>query len=68
MAKEAKSFASTLKLSEDDARKEIIMRREARGTAETPAELVEYFLNTVADDMEFEVARNRPKLDAAFFK
>lgn len=48
--------------------KEKIMRREARGAATSPEEVVEYFLNTVEEDMEFEVARNMPKLNAAFFK
>lgn len=35
---------------------------------ETDEELVEYFLNTVADDLEYEVARYRPRLTAAFFR
>ncbi len=30
--------------------------------------MVEYFLNTVGEDMQFEVARYRPKLDTAFFR
>lgn len=37
-------------------------------TPESHEELVEYFLNTVAEDMEFEVSRYRPRLTAEFFR
>ncbi len=30
--------------------------------------MVEYFLDTPAEDLEYEVVRHRPRLDAAFFK
>lgn len=44
-----------------------MFRRESRTPAANDEELVEYFLNTLAEDMEFEVARNRPRLSASFF-
>ncbi|CAI9093793.1 OLC1v1029371C1 [Oldenlandia corymbosa var. corymbosa] len=41
--------------------------RDSRGVPNTPAELVEYFLNTEAQEIEFEIARLRPKLNDEFF-
>ncbi|KAI3410207.1 uncharacterized protein J3R85_018898 [Psidium guajava] len=41
--------------------------RESRDLPDTPAELIEYFLDTEAQEMEFEMARMRPRLNEAFF-
>jgi len=68
MGKDSKAFSAAMKVAEDEDRKATILRRESRGAADTPEELVEYFLNTAAEDMDFEVARNRPKLSDEFFK
>ena len=70
MAKQSKEFMSAMKLAEDDDRKVQLFRRESRTT---PAEgdqdaMIEYFLNTVGEDMDFEVSRCRPRLDALFFR
>lgn len=41
------------------------MSRRVPGSDE---ELVEFFLNTMAEDLEFEVARFRPRLTESFFR
>ncbi|KDP25615.1 hypothetical protein JCGZ_20771 [Jatropha curcas] len=41
--------------------------RESRIIPDTPAELIEYFLDTEAQDIEFEIARMRPRLNKEFF-
>ncbi|XP_027083101.2 uncharacterized protein [Coffea arabica] len=41
--------------------------REARAVPDTVAELVEYFLDTEARELEFEIARLRPRLNEEFF-
>lgn len=41
--------------------------RESRVVPDKPAELVEYFLDTEAREIEFEIARLRPRLDNEFF-
>ncbi|KAK3434546.1 uncharacterized protein LOC104441873 [Eucalyptus grandis] len=41
--------------------------RESRDVPDTPAELVEYFLDTEAQEIEFEIARMRPRLNEEFF-
>lgn len=48
-------------------REEKTKRREARTPPTDPHDLVEYFLDTDADDMEYEVARCRPQIDENFF-
>ena len=48
-------------------RAELQEKREARLVPEDPHDLVEFFLDTEAPDMEWEVARCRPKLDKEFF-
>eukprot|EP00195_Chlamydomonas_chlamydogama_P007973 CAMPEP_0202898920 /NCGR_PEP_ID=MMETSP1392-20130828/7306_1 /ASSEMBLY_ACC=CAM_ASM_000868 /TAXON_ID=225041 /ORGANISM="Chlamydomonas chlamydogama, Strain SAG 11-48b" /LENGTH=324 /DNA_ID=CAMNT_0049584987 /DNA_START=91 /DNA_END=1065 /DNA_ORIENTATION=+ len=68
MKKENKEFMAAMKLAEDEIRKEVLVRRESRNVPDKAEELVEYFLNTVAEDMEFEVSRCRPKLDKEFFR
>ncbi|KAG1655383.1 hypothetical protein FOA52_006973 [Chlamydomonas sp. UWO 241] len=68
MGKDGKAYAAAMKTAEEDDRQEIVMRRESRGVAETNEEIVEYFMNTVAVDMDFEIVRYRPKLTEGFFK
>ncbi|EFJ50247.1 hypothetical protein VOLCADRAFT_80381 [Volvox carteri f. nagariensis] len=68
MMEQNKDFASQMQRAKDDIRRQVLTRREARNPPEDPMELVEYMLNTEAEDMEFEVARCRPKLTPAFFK
>ncbi|KAK4802600.1 hypothetical protein SAY86_000803 [Trapa natans] len=41
--------------------------RESRSVPVTPAEMVEYFLDTEAQEIEFEIARMRLRLDEEFF-
>lgn len=41
--------------------------RQARVVPDTPGELIEYFLDTEAQEMEFEIARLRPRLNEEFF-
>ncbi|WOG88432.1 hypothetical protein DCAR_0207667 [Daucus carota subsp. sativus] len=41
--------------------------RAARVVPDTPAGLIEYFLDTEAQELEFEIARLRPRLDDEFF-
>eukprot|EP00197_Chlamydomonas_leiostraca_P003004 CAMPEP_0202865636 /NCGR_PEP_ID=MMETSP1391-20130828/6269_1 /ASSEMBLY_ACC=CAM_ASM_000867 /TAXON_ID=1034604 /ORGANISM="Chlamydomonas leiostraca, Strain SAG 11-49" /LENGTH=331 /DNA_ID=CAMNT_0049545499 /DNA_START=9 /DNA_END=1004 /DNA_ORIENTATION=- len=63
-----KEFAKAMKEASNELRKEALLRRETRRAPETDEELVEYFLNTLAEDMEYEVARYRPRLTPTFFK
>lgn len=63
-----KEFATAVMATKDDIRKQVLLRRSQRSPPDEPSELVEYFLNTNAEDMEFEVARCRPKLTPEFFK
>lgn len=41
--------------------------RQSRVAPDTPKDLVEYFLNTEAQEIEFEIARLRPRLSKEFF-
>ncbi|RDX90854.1 hypothetical protein CR513_27241, partial [Mucuna pruriens] len=41
--------------------------RQSRILPDTPKELIEYFLDTEAQDIEFEIARMRLRLDEEFF-
>ncbi|XP_050228475.1 uncharacterized protein LOC126677748 [Mercurialis annua] len=41
--------------------------RLSREIPDTPAELIEYFLDTEAQEIEFEIARMRPRLNQEFF-
>lgn len=67
MAKD-QEFAAAVSATKDDIRKQVLLRRSQRSPPDEPSELVEYFLNSDAEDMEFEVARCRPKLTPDFFK
>lgn len=48
-------------------RDELQKKRESRVIPNTPAGLIEFFLDTEAPEMEFEVARCRKQLDEEFF-
>ena len=48
-------------------RKELEEARESRPEPTSPAELVTYFFETEFNEMEFEIVRNRPKLNEEFF-
>lgn len=54
-----REFAAAVTATKDDIRKQVLLRRSQRAPPDDPSELVEYFLNTDAEDMEFEVARCR---------
>ncbi|KXZ41137.1 hypothetical protein GPECTOR_740g899 [Gonium pectorale] len=54
--------------TKDDIRRQVLTRREARTPPDEAVQLIEFMLNTDAEDMEYEVARCRPKLTPAFFK
>lgn len=54
-----KEFATAISATKDDIRKQVLLRRSQRSPPDDPTELAEYFLNTNAEDMEFEVARCR---------
>ncbi|KNA06393.1 hypothetical protein SOVF_181510 [Spinacia oleracea] len=42
--------------------------RQARVIPDTDSELIEYFLDTEAQEIEYEIARLRPRLNDGFFK
>ncbi|KAJ4953556.1 hypothetical protein NE237_030388 [Protea cynaroides] len=50
---------------EEQERRRIL--RQSRELPETPAEMIEYFLDTEAQELEFEIARLRPRLNQEFF-
>lgn len=63
-------FAASMRSAKDDVRREVLARRLLRspppsGDHET---LIEYFLSTNSEDMDFEVARCRPYVTPEFFK
>ncbi|CAL5432732.1 hypothetical protein HYC85_007243 [Camellia sinensis] len=41
--------------------------RQSRVAPDTPTELIEYFLDTEAQEIEFEISRLRPRLNEEFF-
>lgn len=61
-------FAAAVLMAKDEDRQKVIARRESRTVPTSASALVEYYLNTLAEDMEFEVARTRPLLTPEFFK
>ncbi|KAD3641218.1 hypothetical protein R6Q59_003839 [Mikania micrantha] len=52
-------------LQEENERRRAL--RESRSVPDTVEELVEYFLDTEAQELEFEIARMRPRLTDEFF-
>lgn len=52
-------------IREERARRQSL--RQSRVAPDSPAELVEYFLDTEAQEIEFEIARLRPRLNEEFF-
>eukprot|EP00877_Chromochloris_zofingiensis_P004637 jgi/Chrzof1/14174/Cz08g28060.t1 len=63
-----KEFAATVQRTSDEGRKQVLLRRQSRVPPEDHFQLIEFFLNTDAEDMEWEVARCRPKMTPDFFK
>jgi hypothetical protein len=47
-----KEFAKAVAMARDDDQKKVMLRRQSRQPPTDHVELVEYFLNTQADDME----------------
>lgn len=54
--------------AEEEQREAIKQKREARVVPTSPVDLVEYFLETESQEMEYEIARCRPNLNEDFFK
>ncbi|KAK7309031.1 hypothetical protein RJT34_05453 [Clitoria ternatea] len=52
-------------MREDKERRQTL--RQSREVPDTPQDLVEYFLDTEAQEIEFEIARMRPRLNEEFF-
>ncbi|XWS49797.1 hypothetical protein CRYUN_Cryun12cG0033500 [Craigia yunnanensis] len=52
-------------LREEKERRQAL--RQSREIPDTPEELIEYFLDTEAQEIEFEIARLRQRLDEEFF-
>ncbi|GAU20723.1 hypothetical protein TSUD_231370 [Trifolium subterraneum] len=50
---------------DSDARE--AFERQSRDVPDTPQDLIEYLLDTEAQEIEFEIARMRPRLNAEFF-
>lgn len=64
-----KELAEQVEKERIKAREELLAAREARQPPTSGGRaLVDYFLNTDADEMEFEIARCRPLVDAAFLQ
>ncbi|XP_021738101.1 uncharacterized protein LOC110704598 [Chenopodium quinoa] len=53
-------------LREEKERREAL--RQSRVIPDTDSELIEYFLDTEAQEIEFEIARLRPRLNDGFFR
>ncbi len=68
MMEQNREFAAEMQRTKDDLRRAVLTRREARNPPDDHIELIEYLLNTEAEDMQFEMARCRPKLTKEFFK
>jgi len=65
-----KEFAKAVERVSSDEQKAAMLRRASReppAAGDAPA-LVEFFLDTVAEDMEYEVARCRPLCTPGFFR
>eukprot|EP00963_Diacronema_lutheri_P010754 scaffold1148_cov335-Pavlova_lutheri.AAC.4 len=54
--------------AQEEERQAILQKREARVVPTKPDDVVEYFLDTESQEMEYEIARCRPQLNEAFFK
>lgn len=65
-----KEFAKAVERVASDEQKAAMLRRTSRNPPEAGQhpELVEFFLDTPAEDMEFEVARCRPLCTQEFFR
>lgn len=61
-----KELAEQVEKERLKARDELMRARELRAQPTSHLELVEYFLNTEGDEMQYEVARCRPLVSAEF--
>lgn len=62
-----KKFAAEVRRVSDQASKIVLSRRLSRSPPDDDYDLIEFFLDTPAEDMEFEAARCRPRLSRDFF-
>mmetsp|Transcript_4536 Transcript_4536/g.28816 ORF Transcript_4536/g.28816 Transcript_4536/m.28816 type:complete len:253 (-) Transcript_4536:273-1031(-) len=54
--------------AQEEERQAIMQKREARVVPTSPIDLIEYFLDTESQEMEYEIARCRPYMNEDFFK
>lgn len=54
--------------AQEEERQAIMQKREARVVPTSPVDLIEYFLDTESQEMEYEIARCRPYMNEDFFK
>lgn len=59
---------ATVQQAKDESRRQVIARRASRTPPNDHIGLIEYLLNSTAEDMEYEVARCRPQLSVEFFR
>lgn len=55
-----KDFAKAVSMARDEDQKQVMLRRQSRTPPTDHIELIEYFLNTQADDMEVGTCRLQP--------
>ena len=65
---ESEEMAERVEAERQKAREALMAKRAARSPPSEARALVEYFLETEADELEYEVARTRPALSEDFFK
>jgi hypothetical protein len=63
-----KELAALVSQTQNIAEQQALARRMSRTPPADSEALMEYFLNTLAEDMEYEVARCRPQLNTEFFR
>lgn len=66
-AQEDQKSKSVMETFMEAHKQEVQFRRDSREVPEDKYELIEFFLETEATDMNYEVARCRPNLDDEFF-
>jgi hypothetical protein len=59
-------FAAMVAMSQDEDRKKVLFRRESRTPPTDHMELIEFFLNTQADDMEVRQRYCKGLLNSAY--
>lgn len=60
-----KDFAKAVAMARDEDHKKVMLRRQSRTPPTDNIELIEYFLNTQADDMEVGSCRPQPLASSA---